>query len=114
MLLIAIHHPSTFRNTPETGNPCRGRGGCAHLCESGSQESHNNPLWGLIVACSLAVGFLAFFFGLALVMPVVGRSTWHLYREVVGARSKPPAGVPSATGLLSARHPKNGRNDMSI
>src|SRR6516165_5321791 len=40
-------------------------------------------LWGLIVACSLAIGFLAFFFGLALVMPVLGHSTWHLYRKVV-------------------------------
>jgi uncharacterized membrane protein len=40
-------------------------------------------LWGLIVACSLLVGFLAFLFGLALVMPVLGHSTWHLYRKVV-------------------------------
>ena len=40
-------------------------------------------LWGLIVACSLLAGFLAFLFGLALVMPVLGHSTWHLYRKVV-------------------------------
>jgi uncharacterized membrane protein len=40
-------------------------------------------LWGLIVACSLVLGFLAFVFGLALVVPVLGHSTWHLYRKVV-------------------------------
>jgi uncharacterized membrane protein len=40
-------------------------------------------VWGLVVACSLAIGFLAFFFGLALVVPVLGHSTWHLYRRVV-------------------------------
>jgi uncharacterized membrane protein len=40
-------------------------------------------LWGLIVAGLLIAGFLAFLFGLALVMPVLGHSTWHLYRKVV-------------------------------
>jgi uncharacterized membrane protein len=40
-------------------------------------------LWGLIVAGSLAIGFLGVFFGLALVVPVLGHSTWHLYRRVV-------------------------------
>jgi len=46
-----------------------------------------NPLmmtvWGLIVAALLAVGSLPFFFGLAVVMPVLGHSTWHLYRKVI-------------------------------
>jgi uncharacterized membrane protein len=40
-------------------------------------------LWGLFVACSLLIGSLAFFCGLAIVMPVLGHSTWHLYRRVV-------------------------------
>jgi uncharacterized membrane protein len=40
-------------------------------------------LWGLFVACSLLIGCLAFFCGLAVVMPVLGHSTWHLYRRVV-------------------------------
>jgi uncharacterized membrane protein len=39
--------------------------------------------WGLIVAVLLAIGSLPFFFGLAIVMPVLGHSTWHLYRKVV-------------------------------
>jgi hypothetical protein len=40
-------------------------------------------LWGLIVAGSLAIGFLLFFAGLAVVVPVLAHSTWHLYRKVV-------------------------------
>lgn len=40
-------------------------------------------LWGLIVACALAIGFAVLFFGLAIVMPVLGHSTWHLYRKAV-------------------------------
>jgi len=46
-----------------------------------------NPLtmavWGLIVAVSLAAGTAALFAGLAIVMPVLGHSTWHLYRRVI-------------------------------
>ena len=40
-------------------------------------------LWGLIVAGALVIGSLPFLFGLAVVMPVLGHSTWHLYRKVV-------------------------------
>lgn len=46
-----------------------------------------NPLtlavWGLIVAGLLVLGCLPFFIGLAVVMPVLGHATWHLYRRVV-------------------------------
>jgi hypothetical protein len=38
-------------------------------------------LWGLIVAGSLAIGFLLMFAGLAVVVPVLAHSTWHLYRK---------------------------------
>jgi uncharacterized membrane protein len=41
-------------------------------------------VWGLIVAASLLIGSLPFFFGLAVVFPVLGHATWHLYRKVVG------------------------------
>ena len=48
---------------------------------------YRNPLtmglWGLIVAFFLVIGSLPFFFGLAVVMPVLGHSTWHLYRKLV-------------------------------
>src|SRR5262249_49762766 len=40
-------------------------------------------LWGLIVAIALFVGSLPFFVGLAVVVPVLGHATWHLYRKVV-------------------------------
>lgn len=42
-------------------------------------------LWGLIVAGSLVIGSLPLFVGLAVVFPVLGHSTWHLYRKVVEA-----------------------------
>jgi uncharacterized membrane protein len=40
-------------------------------------------IWGLIVAGALLLGSLPFFVGLAVVLPVLGHSTWHLYRKVV-------------------------------
>ncbi len=50
--------------------------------------------WGLIVAALLVVGSLPFFLGLAIVIPLLGHATWHLYRKVVAidpnARPIPP------------------------
>jgi len=40
-------------------------------------------MWGLIVAASLLLGALPFFVGLAIVWPVLGHASWHLYRKVV-------------------------------
>ena len=39
--------------------------------------------WGLIDAGLLVLGSLPAFMGLAVVMPVLGHATWHLYRKVV-------------------------------
>ena len=39
--------------------------------------------WGLIVAVLLLLGCLPAFVGLAVVMPLLGHATWHLYRKVV-------------------------------
>jgi uncharacterized membrane protein len=39
--------------------------------------------WGFIVAAALVAGSIPFLFGLAIVMPVLGHATWHLYRRVV-------------------------------
>ncbi len=39
--------------------------------------------WGLIVAVLLAVGTLPAFLGLAVVIPLLGHATWHLYRKVI-------------------------------
>ncbi len=40
-------------------------------------------LWGLIVAIGLVIGALPFLVGLAIIVPVLGHATWHLYRKVV-------------------------------
>jgi uncharacterized membrane protein len=40
-------------------------------------------LWGLIVAGALVIGSLPFLIGLAVVFPILGHATWHLYRAVV-------------------------------
>lgn len=40
-------------------------------------------LWGLIVAIGLFIGSLPLFTGLAIVLPVLGHATWHLYRKVI-------------------------------
>lgn len=40
-------------------------------------------IWGLIVGAALVAGTLPLFIGLALVLPILGHSTWHLYRAVV-------------------------------
>lgn len=39
--------------------------------------------WGLIVAAMLAIGSIPLFAGLAVVIPILGHATWHLYRRVV-------------------------------
>lgn len=46
-------------------------------------------LWGLIVAVALVVGTLTLFVGLAVALPVLGHSTWHLYRKVVAPAPTP-------------------------
>jgi uncharacterized membrane protein len=62
------------------------------------QAVKKNPItmaaWGLIVAVLLAVGSLPFFVGLAVVLPVLGHATWHLYRKVVEPDPNPPQEQP--------------------
>jgi len=62
------------------------------------QAVMKNPIpmaaWGLIVAVLLAVGSLPFFVGLAVVLPVLGHATWHLYRKVVEPDPNPPQEQP--------------------
>jgi uncharacterized membrane protein len=41
-------------------------------------------IWGGVVAGSLVLGALPLFVGWAIVMPVLGHSTWHLYRIALG------------------------------
>ena len=49
-------------------------------------------VWGLMVAVALILGSLPLFAGLAVVLPILGHATWHVYRKVV----EPPPSVMSA------------------
>jgi uncharacterized membrane protein len=61
--------------------------GLVPALEASLRVTRANPLpvalWGLIVAVALILGSLPLFFGLALVMPVLGHATWRLYRKAV-------------------------------
>jgi uncharacterized membrane protein len=56
--------------------------------------------WGLIVAALLVIGSLPLFVGLAVVLPVLGHATWHLYRAVLEPDPNPWHDDP---------HPPKGR-----
>ena len=61
--------------------------GAVSAIETSARAVMANPLqmalWGLIVAVLLVIGSIPLFAGLAIVMPVLGHATWHLYRKVV-------------------------------
>lgn len=61
--------------------------GLAVAVRTSFETVFENPLpmaaWALIVAFLLAAGFASFLVGLAVVMPVLGHATWHLYRAVI-------------------------------
>ena len=40
-------------------------------------------LWGLVIAAALVLGSIPLLLGLAIVFPVLGHATWHLYRKVL-------------------------------
>jgi uncharacterized membrane protein len=46
-------------------------------------------VWGLIVAVLLVLGSLPLFLGLAVVIPLLGHATWHLYRKVIVPEANP-------------------------
>lgn len=61
--------------------------GAVAAVETSMRAVWANPLplalWGLIVAALLVIGAIPLLAGLAVVMPVLGHSTWHLYRKLV-------------------------------
>jgi uncharacterized membrane protein len=61
--------------------------GAVAAIETSARAVIANPgpmaLWGLIVAALLVIGSIPLFAGLAVVVPVLGHATWHLYRKVV-------------------------------
>jgi uncharacterized membrane protein len=46
-------------------------------------------LWGLMVAGLLVLGSIPLLVGLAIVVPVLGHATWHLYRKAVVPHTAP-------------------------
>jgi uncharacterized membrane protein len=61
--------------------------GIVAAVETSARAVAANPvqmaLWGLIVVAGLAIGSVLLFAGLAVVIPVLGHATWHLYRKLV-------------------------------
>ena len=53
-------------------------------------------VWGLIVAVLLVAGSLPFFLGLAIVIPLLGHATWHLYRATIEPELNPQPLPPRA------------------
>ena len=71
-----------------------------------------NPLpiaaWGVIVALLLVVGSVPAFLGLAVVIPLLGHATWHLYRKAVEPNpNPPPLPPPSPLKRSAADFPAN-------
>jgi uncharacterized membrane protein len=61
--------------------------GLVAAMEASVRATVTNPIpvfcWGLVVAGSLIIGTVPVFIGLALVIPILGHSTWHLYRKLI-------------------------------
>lgn len=68
--------------------------GAVAAVETSIRATLVNPVpvafWGLIVAAGLLIGSIPVFVGLAVIMPILGHATWHMYRKMVepGPRSR--------------------------
>lgn len=45
-------------------------------------------IWGLVIAAGLAIGSLPLLIGLAVILPIFGHATWHLYRKLIPRETK--------------------------
>ncbi|KQT00480.1 MULTISPECIES: DUF2189 domain-containing protein [unclassified Rhizobium] len=61
--------------------------GAVAAIETSIRATLANPLpvavWGMIVAGGLVLGSIPVFVGLAVIMPILGHATWHLYRKLI-------------------------------
>ncbi|WEX87001.1 DUF2189 domain-containing protein [Sinorhizobium garamanticum] len=61
--------------------------GAVVAVETSIRATLTNPVpvacWGLIIAAGLVIGSIPVFVGLAVIMPIFGHATWHLYRKIV-------------------------------
>jgi uncharacterized membrane protein len=80
-----------------------------------------NPIpiaaWGLIVAVLLIAGSIPLFLGLAVVVPLLGHATWHLYRKLIApdpyqqpVPPRPPRERRSAADFPAALFPWQHRD----
>lgn len=62
-------------------------GSAAHAMATSLRAFRVNALpmlvWGAIVAVLLVVASIPLFVGLAVALPILGHTTWHLYRKMV-------------------------------
>ena len=84
--------------------------GLVPALETSLRLTRANPgavaLWGLIVAAALVLGSIPLFFGLAVVLPVLGHATWRFYRRAI--ERDPAHELPIETPL----HPDVTRNPV--
>lgn len=61
--------------------------GAVAAIETSLRATLINPVpiacWGLLVAALLVIGTIPIFVGLAVIMPILGHATWHLYRKII-------------------------------
>ena len=46
-------------------------------------------IWAMIIVSCVAVGFLTFFIGFIVLLPLIGHATWHAYRDTIDASDWP-------------------------
>jgi uncharacterized membrane protein len=47
--------------------------------------------WAITILLLLIVALVPFFLGLVVVLPILGHTTWHLYRKIVVAEQSQPS-----------------------
>jgi len=83
-LQIRATGAASLKSTKESDHVCDSAG---HAVETSLRAVTANPGvvagWGLRVDFLLVLGALPAFIGLAVVLPVLGYATWHLYTRMV-------------------------------
>ena len=46
-------------------------------------------IWAMIIVSCVVVGFLTFFIGFIVLLPLIGHATWHAYRDTIDATDWP-------------------------
>jgi uncharacterized membrane protein len=46
-------------------------------------------IWAIMIVSFVAVGFLTFYVGFIVILPLIGHATWHAYRDTIDASEWP-------------------------